>query len=1274
MPSSIHAAAVVWPLVQAAGFLYDKSMRFRSLGLLLLAFVFPAGFAAGAPQYYFGADLSYVNELEDCGATYKAQDTKRDPFGLLHERGANLVRVRLWNDAKWTRYSNLADVKKTISRARREGMQVLLDFHYSDDWADGDKQIIPKAWEKITDTDKLAQALYDFTYRSLMALDKEGLMPELVQVGNETNGEILSTLERAKEPINWARNATLLNAGIRAVRDAGASSRIRPRVMLHIAQPENVEPWFAAAKEAGVTDFDLIGISYYRKWSSQGLSGLAAVINRLRHTYPADVLLVEAAYPWTLDAADSLSNILGQDSLLPEYPATALAQRRYLLDLSQLVIANGGVGVVYWEPAWISSSCSTRWGTGSSWENAALFDFEGELLPGADYLAHPYVYPVDVELRMAQPQGDAKAMRFLAADFLGGQVVPMQSHADGLRFRTRLMPGTRIRFQMYDSPDRKTPLLVADPADPEGFAHAVVGLDATIIDLRKRASQAAANAESQRPNACASCGTASTGVTSPGNFNADWDFHRFDTRPAKGFRVTDVPDSEWEKVTLPHTARIEPRIVNDQWQGDAVYRKRFAANESWRGKRVWLRFEAAMNKADVWFNGKRVTTHLGGYLPFVVDLTKRLRFDGDNEIVVWLDNRDNPVTGPKPLKILDFNTYGGLYRDVSLIVKDPLHVTDEMLANRKAGGGVFVTYPVATAERAEVAVQTHVRNDSRGPETFRVVHLLWDGERMVARGESQTIELSPGHHTHNSLRIPVERPRLWSPRSPHLYRLVTRIESQGQVRDERHTRIGIRRFEITREAFTINGERVFLRGVNRHQEYPYVGYAISGAADYRDAKRIKEAGFDFVRLSHYPHSPAFMAAADELGLVILNSILGWQFFNDDPAFSRQVRQTCRDMIRRDRNHPSVIAWECSLNETKMPVSLVRDLHAIVHEEYPGDQAYSAGWQNDGYDVYIQARQHRIEHYEPPDRPYLVSEYGDWEYYALNAGFQQEAWANLLPESRTSRQLLSDGEIRLLQQAKNVQEAHNDNFNVPAFADAYWVMFDYNRGYAEDLEASGVMTLERVPKPSYDFFRSQRDADELSVSFESGPMVRIASWWTPQSSTRIRVFANVDEVELFVNGRSLGRQKPDRDRMSRNLRHAPFSFDVGEFVPGELEAVGFIKGKAVASHVVTTPEEIDHLEVEIDDAGVCAEPGDLVFVRARFVDRSGTTVPISGREVHFEALESLAVVGSPWIASEAGVASALLRVQTLEGAELTAMSHPLITRYKPDSATRCRRRI
>jgi arabinogalactan endo-1,4-beta-galactosidase len=273
----------------------------------------------------------------------------------------------------------------------------LLDFHYSDDWADGDKQWIPKTWETVPTTEGLAAAVYQFTFDTLSKLASEGLMPHMVQVGNETNRELMGRKDWKWETrsTDWIRNAALFNAGIKAVRDAGKATGTAPKIMLHIAQPENGEPWFARAAKAGVTDFDYIGLSYYRKWSTQGLDGLNAAIERLSATYKAKVIVVETSYPWTNDGADEAANLLGPDTLIKEYPATPDGQLRYLVDLTQGVISHGGAGVVYWEPAWVSTSCKTRWGAGSHWENATFFDFKrgNEVLPAFGYVRHPYVWP-----------------------------------------------------------------------------------------------------------------------------------------------------------------------------------------------------------------------------------------------------------------------------------------------------------------------------------------------------------------------------------------------------------------------------------------------------------------------------------------------------------------------------------------------------------------------------------------------------------------------------------------------------------------------------------------------------------------------------------------------------------------------------------------------------------------------------------------------------------------------------------------------------------------
>ena len=440
------------------------------------------------PSFYFGADLSYVNEMEDCGAVYRVGGEAKDPYRIFADAGTNLVRVRIWNDAEWTRYSDLDDVRETIRRAKEAGMQVLLDFHYSDDWADGDKQIVPKAWRPLRDdVPALSQTLYDYTLQTLKTLDAEGLMPEVVQVGNETNPEVMGEADwKTTHPgINWTRNAALLNAGIRAVHDAGATSAIKPRVMLHIAQPENVEPWFADATKAGVTGYDLIGISYYRKWSTEGLEGLGETINRLRHRYAADVVVVETSYPFTTEGADSSPNLLGEDSLLPDYPATQAGQLKFMTDNTQTVMSSGGKGVVYWEPAWVSTHCSTRWGVGSNWENSTFFDWRdgNNLTLAAGYTHQTYVAPAPVTFSIRRPAGQTGPI-WLWGDFMGSReiairLVPSPEDPTLLTYATTVKPGQTIRYQLYD----KLPLQAGLIAGEGGFATAQVAADGLDVPI-----------------------------------------------------------------------------------------------------------------------------------------------------------------------------------------------------------------------------------------------------------------------------------------------------------------------------------------------------------------------------------------------------------------------------------------------------------------------------------------------------------------------------------------------------------------------------------------------------------------------------------------------------------------------------------------------------------------------------------------------------------------------------------------------------------------------
>jgi beta-galactosidase len=371
----------------------------------------------------------------------------------------------------------------------------------------------------------------------------------------------------------------------------------------------------------------------------------------------------------------------------------------------------------------------------------------------------------------------------------------------------------------------------------------------------------------------------------------------------------------------------------------------------------------------------------------------------------------------------------------------------------------------------------------------------------------------------------------------------------------------------------------------------------------------------------------------------MDCIPGWQFFNrEDPEFTEIQYDNCRRMLRRDRNHPCVILWEVSLNETDMPAEFIRTTHAIAHEEYPGDQCYTCGW-TEGYDVFIQARQHGGCR-EVTDRPCVVSEYGDWEYYAQNAGLQQEAWANLAPDEANSRQLRWHGEQRLLQQATNFQEAHNDNRKTIAFADGLWVMYDYNRGYAPDIESSGCMDLFRIPKFSHALFRSQRPPSE-------GAMVFIASYWTPRSPLVVRVFSNCEEVGLALSGTMLEHRRPDEGRLSTHLAHPPFTFTLPAFEAGLLEAVGYLGGREAVRHGVRTPGDIESLALRLDEGGrPFGEHGkDVAFLWAELRDGDGTVVPDAWENVAFGATGDVQLVGANPFSTDAGVASILVQSAT-----------------------------
>lgn len=717
---------------------------------------------------------------------------------------------------------------------------------------------------------------------------------------------------------------------------------------------------------------------------------------------------------------------------------------------------------------------------------------------------------------------------------------------------------------------------------------------------------------------------------------------------------------QWQQVGLPHTANIEPVIKTaQQWQGICFYRKFFTLDKADAGKHIAIRIDAAMNLADVYLNGKHLQTHIGGYLPLYIDITGKALYGKQNCLLIRLNNQDNPVIPPgKPIKDLDFNFYSGIYRNAWLIKKNKVYITDAVNAGQVNGGGVLLHWDDISAKSARLNIKVQVQNNAAAKQNIKLKAVLYDGSgKCIGTVNSPVAAIKSNGNNTLEQNIAVANPVLWSPARPELYRVVIELENNGKLVDSVSIKTGVRNISFKPDGFYLNGSKYVLRGTNRHQEYPYIGYALSDNAQYRDAYKIKQAGFDFVRCSHYPPSPAFLNACDELGIFVMDSTPGWQFFGD-AEFQKNSLRFITDMIHRDRNHPSIILWEASLNETDMRRDYMEKAQAIVHNELPYTDTYTCGWMNEVYDVFIPARQHA----KAPDywkkfngKPILIAEYGDWEYYAQNAGFNQTQYKDLTNEEKTSRQLRSDGEKRMLQQAINYQESHNDNLNGNITGDANWLMFDYKRGYAPDIESSGIMDIFRLPKFAYYFYQSQRDPAK------SKPMLFIANYWNDPTTKNVKVYSNCNEVELFLNGKLIGKQKPDTGTMSNNLKHAPFTFNIA-YQPGNLVAKGYINGSVVESAERKTPSVPYAVKLLVDYSGrkLIAGKSDVLFVYATIVDKNGTTIPDAKQKVKLSLSGNGNIIGKKIADAEAGIAAFVITTGMKGGAlKLSASADNLI---------------
>ena len=733
------------------------------------------------------------------------------------------------------------------------------------------------------------------------------------------------------------------------------------------------------------------------------------------------------------------------------------------------------------------------------------------------------------------------------------------------------------------------------------------------------------------------------------SMNPAWRFHK---GAVEGAETKEFNDKDWTVVSLPDGIEYLPTEASGciNYQGEVWYRKHFTPDAALKGKKLFLHFEAIMGKSKVFVNGKLLTEHFGGYLPVIADVTDVLDWNGDNMIAVWADNSDDPSYPPgKAQDVLDYTYFGGIYRDCWLIAHNNVFITDPNYENEVAGGGLFVAFGKVSDALAEVQLKIHVRNATKNPFSGRVEYMLLQPDGTEVARLSDKIQVKAGRATTVSDRMPVKQPMLWTPSTPTLYNLLVRVlDKEGNVIDGYRRRIGIRSIEFKgKDGFYLNGRPYGkpLIGANRHQDFAIVGNAVANSIHWRDAKKLKDVGMEIIRNAHCPQDPAFMDACDELGLFVIVNTPGWQFWNDAPEFAQRVYSDIRNVVRRDRNHPSVWLWEPILNETWYPADFAKNTRDIVDAEYPYPYCYSGSDSeargHENFPVYFAhpANMQDASKEIDPTKTYFTREWGD----------NVDDWSSHNSPSRVARNW---GEQPMRVQAQHYACPY---YPVTSYDVLYkqspqhvggclWHSFDHQRGYHPDPFYGGLMDVFRQPKYSYYMFMAQRPAVKNDRNAGSGPMVYIAHEMTPFSGKDVTVYSNCDEVRLTFNkGGKTYTYKKDKNRPGMPSPVITFP-DVYDFMVDKafsrtqkqddvyLLAEGLIDGKVVATHKVVPARRPEKILLWMDNEGtdLKADGSDFVTVVAAVADKNGNIKRLNNYNIRFSIEGEGRLLGGPGV--------------------------------------------
>ena len=750
-------------------------------------------------------------------------------------------------------------------------------------------------------------------------------------------------------------------------------------------------------------------------------------------------------------------------------------------------------------------------------------------------------------------------------------------------------------------------------------------------DFLKTTGTLVAGATLARPALAADAKTSDASGRTILPINRNW---RYSKTFSEAAIAPDFNDSSFERVVVPHTnIKLPWHSFDDKlYEFVSVYRRRIKLPASERGKRVFVDFEGVMTASTVWINGTRLGEYKGGFTPFSFELTDHVKWNAENVLVVQVDSTERADIPPFGYQI-DYLTFGGIYREVALRLV-PQTFLENIFADPKDVLGsapsvdvkCFLQHPGALADDLSLEVSLKNGETVLSTTTKRVDHA--DESEGLA---STTVTLT------NFGKVD-----LWDLAHPHLYTVHVKLLRAGHAIDEDKRTIGFREAQFTDHGFELNGKVIKLRGLDRHQTFPFVGQAMPGRVQRRDALVLKQKlKCNIVRTSHYPQSRHFLDACDEIGLLVLEEIPGWQHIGDKPWQDISVDNVSR-MIRRDWNHPSIVLWGVRINESRDNHDFYTRTNAMAHSLDPSRQT--------GGIRYFQES-------EFLEDVFTMNDFG----FPLKAP-NHPRYLNTEFVGHTYPTKTIDNVERLTEHTLRHARIHDQLASNPQYAGGIgWCAFDYNThsdfGSGDRICYHGVTDIFREPKPAAGFYKSQCDPEE-EVVLE--PAFHWARGDESVGFDKAVVCSNCDHLKFYVKDKLIAEVDPDRTQFP-HLRYAPFIVDVGNKMEpwGDLRIEGYIQGKQVISKRLSGRGIDQKFALLPDDLSLNGDGADTTRIVLQATDEYGAICPFANDAIRFEIEGPAEIIGDNPFALIGGTGAIWIRAKEQAGAVVVRGHHPVL---------------